>query len=210
MIAQLEPKWAIYVLQASWLMVAALTAAVAHSPLPAATVRAGRFLKARANLDWRLLAAGAALAVVLAGTAKFVRMAQALDVTSCRRCIARDLTTFAVRDLPPDARLALPMWEDIGTTHQQQHGQEYLQRADALIQWHPVVYRDLLAALGRGDIVVTSYADLQQPEGFVLATSLAEIDAARALFVRLGASMPSPMAVAEHGRQRGALWNLGK
>ena len=210
MIAQLEPMWAIYILQASWLMVAALVAAIAFSPLPAAAGRARAALRAKAGLDLRWLAAAACLPLVLAGAPKALRMVQALEATSCRRCLAGNLTMSLAATLPLHSRLALAVWEDIGTTHQQQHGQEYLQRADALIQWYPGVYQELLSALGRPDIVVVTYGDLQRPEGFVLATSLYEMDAARALFARLGAPMPPPLVSCRQGRQRGALWMLGK
>ena len=209
--AQLQPVWTMYIMQATWLMTAALAAAIFHSPLPQALRRLAAFCRARAGLDLRLVAAtlaGAALVGVLAKAPQYI---EALKVTSQRRCIARDLTEYLARELPRQSVVALPLWEDIGTTHDQQHAMRYLDRAGVLIQWDHVLYRQLLSAYDRSDVIVVRYSDLNSPGCYLLATSRREMQAAERLCAELSkASSLQPVLLksARHGGQHGGLWHV--
>lgn len=160
LITQLKEMWTIYLLQASWMFLAALVGAIAFSPLPASLATANAWSRRRLHLDLRV----PALVLVLAagGLAAYEGRGKllALQVTSDRRAITRDLTRYVAQNLPTGATLAIAQWRDLGTTHEQQHALGEYERSRQLIQWYNRWYWNILDVFGRGDIVAT-YVDGQ-------------------------------------------------
>jgi len=202
-IAQLQPTWAMYIMQASWLMTAACVAAVLHSPLSQILA------PLRDRLGRRGLVVLAALMLPIA-LALVVPRIRALRVVSDRRILARDLTRQHVLKLPPHATLAMPLWEDLGHTPQSIHALGFVNRARVHLQWPGKLYGQLLAACGRGDIRVIDHSDVRSPPVYLLATGTHERLAAMRLAAALTARGGTVETLAEvtRGVETGGLWRV--
>lgn len=204
-IAQLQPTWAMYIMQASWLMTAACVAAILHSPLP----------HVLAPLCDRLGRRGLVVLITLMlpiAAILIVPRVQALRVVSDRRILARDLTKQHVLKLPPHATLAMPLWEDLGYTPQGIHAMGFVDRARVHLQWPGKLYGQLLAACGRGDIRVINHSDACSVPVYLLATGTHERLAAMHLATVLterGAMLETVVRL-DRGDETGGLWRVDR
>jgi hypothetical protein len=199
------PMWAIYLLQPSFAFVPIFVLAMWRSPL-AVWMRVGLM---RIGSVERRMAYTVLLLVIVVVTGNLSdpirRQVAALEIVSQRRLVSRDLAEAVVRVVPPGDRLAVVAYEDLPWTHAEVHAMPAAERSAVMLQFDAQLYGQLLAAMGRGDIVVVPLPALTMYGGWLVTNGKAERAAAERT---LRQQLPEQGETDRHGDQAGGLWEI--